>query len=142
MANDGGLSRIQQRLNAIPKRVKEAAAAAALPVAEAIASDMRHFALSSKDSGALIESIEVTPAGQSTPAYSQPGGSTIVPEGAAMITAGNTDVRYPHLIEYGHSGKGGQAQPFFWPAVRANKRKALNSMNRAIRKAIKADWGK
>lgn len=140
MAQDGGLSRIQQRLNAIPNRVRQAAAAAAEPAAELIAGDMRHFALSSKATGALIDSITVTPAGQSTPPYSQPGGSTVVPEGAAMITAGNSDVRYPHLIEYGWSK--GQAQPFFWPAVRANRKRVLAKINRDIRKAIKAEWGK
>lgn len=140
MVDDGGLSRIQQRLAAIPEKVRKAAEVAALPVAEMIAEDMRHFALASKDTGELIKSITVTPAGQSTPPYSQPGGSTVVPEGAAMITVGNADVRYPHLIEYGWSKA--QAQPFFWPAVRANKKRALSRLNRAIRKAIKADWGK
>lgn len=140
MANDGGLSRIQQRLNAIPERVKAAASLAAKAAAEDIASDARHFALASKDSGDLIDSIAVTPAGQATPPYSQPGGSTVVPEGAAMVTVGNEAVRYPHLVEY--PTKNTVAQPFFWPAVNLNKKKGRSKMRRAIAKAAKDSWGK
>lgn len=139
MANDGGLARIMQRLNAIPVRVKEAAAAAAIEGAEIIADDARHFAQASKDSGDLIDSIEVTPAGQSTPEYSQPGGRTVVPEGAAMVTVGNDQVRYPHLIEYGT--KTADAQTYFWPAVDLNKKKVASKMRRAIAKAAKESWG-
>ncbi len=140
MANDGGLARIQQRLNAIPKRVKEAAGIAAKAGAENIADDARHFALASKDSGDLIASIVVTPAGQSTPPYSQPGGSTLVPDGAAMVTVGNSDVRYPHLVEYGTSKS--SSRPFFFIAVRLNKKGVQSKIRRAIAKAAKASWGK
>ncbi|ASP85476.1 hypothetical protein CDO26_13265 [Sinorhizobium meliloti] len=139
MASDGGLSRIQQRLNAIPKRIKEAVYPEVLKGAEDIAADMRHLALQSKDTGALIESITITPAGGTTPAYSQPGGSTVVPENAAVVTVGNDDVRYPHLVEYGTSQI--DAQPFFWPAVRLNGKKVRNRLNRAIRKAVSEHWG-
>ncbi|MQW00875.1 HK97 gp10 family phage protein [Sinorhizobium medicae] len=140
MANDGGLSRIQQRLNAIPKRIKEAVYPEVLKGAEDIAADMRHLALQSKDTGALIESITITPAGGTTPAYSQPGGSTVVPENAAMVTVGNEQVRYPHLVEYGTTTT--EEQPFFWPAVRLNGKKVRNRLNRAIRKAVRQHWGK
>ncbi|MDG3575726.1 HK97 gp10 family phage protein [Rhizobium sp. YJ-22] len=142
MANDGGLSRIQKRLNAIPRKVREAATQAAAKVADDIADDMRHFALSSKDTGALIESITVTGPEKNTPPFSQPGGAAVVPEGTYRITAGDEEVRYAHLVEYGHNAPGGEAQPFFWPAVRANKKRATSTMTRAIRKAIKDDWGK
>ena len=61
---------------------------------------------------------------------SQPGGSTVVPENAAMITAGNSDVRYPHLVEYGHgNGFHGSAvppKPFFWPAFRMHRKKMMS----------------
>ncbi|KQU81285.1 hypothetical protein ASD00_35210 [Ensifer sp. Root31] len=140
MANDGGLSRIQQRLNAIPAKIKEAVYPEVLKAAEDVADDMRHIALQSKDTGELIESITVTPAGQTTPAYSQPGGATLVPEGAAKVTVGNSDVRYPHLVEYGTTEV--DAQPFFWPAVRLNRKKVSGRINRAIRNAIRQNWGK
>lgn len=140
MANDGGLSRIQQRLNAIPKKIKEAAAAASAKAADDVAGDMKHLALASKDSGALIDSITITGPDQNTPAYSQPGGAAIVPEGTYRITAGNSEVRYPHLIEYGTVQA--DAVPFFWPAVRSNKKKVLSTIRSAVKKAIKEQWGK
>jgi hypothetical protein len=144
MVDDGGLSRIQQRLTAIPKLLKERMKAVTLEEANNLADDMRMLALPSKDSGDLIASIAVTPAGQSTPPYSQPGGSTVVAENAAMVTAGNADVRYPHLVEYGHTGPNGsvvEPQPFFWPAVRLNKRRMQARMRREIGKIVRANWG-
>jgi len=145
MADDGGLSRIQRRLNAIPRYVKERMAVVTVEEANRVAEDMRTMAMPSKDTGALIDSITVTPGGQSTPPYSQPGGSSSAPEGGAMITAGNTDVRYPHLVEYGHTGPNGtvvEPQPFFWPAVRLNLNKVRARLRREAKKAISDNWGK
>ena len=87
------------------------------------------------DTGALRDSITVTYAGQSTPAYSQPGGSTVIPDGAAMVTAGNAAVRYPHLVEYGTAEA--TAQPFFWPAYRLVSKKHRSRVSRAIGKELK-----
>jgi len=92
------------------------------------------------DTGALRESIVVTPGGQNTPPYSQPGGSRVVPENAAVVTAGNDGVRYPHLVEYGT--KDAVAQPFFWPAVRSKKKKIANRVKRSISKAAREEWKK
>lgn len=101
------------------------------------------------DDGDLRDSIVVTPGGQMTPAYSQPGGSQMVPENAALVTAGNSAVRYPHLVEYGtrphiNQGKfpgtqhpGTAAQPYFWPAFRMLRRRFRARMTRAINKSIK-----
>lgn len=102
-----------------------------------------------KDSGDLSESIVMTPGGQVTPSYSQPGGAQVVPEHAALITAGNTKVRYPHLVEYGARAhiaggkfKGAQIpaippQPYFWPAFRMIRRRFRARMSRAVNKAAK-----
>ncbi|MBB1493297.1 HK97 gp10 family phage protein [Paracoccus sp. MC1854] len=73
-------------------------------------------------SGDLKNSIALMPPGQSTPAYSTPGGRFAVPELTAAVTAGNADVRYPHLVEFGERGHvigggwhpGAPAQPYFW----------------------------
>jgi HK97 gp10 family phage protein len=92
------------------------------------------------DTGALRESIVATPAGGRTPAYSQPGGSMTVPENAVVITAGNTDVRYPHLVEYGTTSA--SAQAFFWPAFRSTRKRAASRIKRSISKAVKAEWTK
>ena len=144
MAQNSGLKRWQERMEAIPKEVRKAVQPALEKSAEEMASSMR--TLAPEDEGDLIASIEVTKAGHATPPYSQPGGSHVVPESAVAITAGNTDVRYAHLVEYGHgSGFNGSQvppHPFFWPAYRLNKTRAQRRIKRAISKAVKDHWGK
>lgn len=135
MANDGGLSKFQRRMAAIPKAVREAAQPALERQAKAIVKTMKHLAEDLRDTGALIDSIAVTGPGESTPPYSQPGGSTVVPEGVVAVTVGNKDVRYAHLVEYGTTKA--PAQPFFWPAVRLHKKKATAAIKRAIGKAVR-----
>lgn len=166
MANDGGIGRLKKRLAAIPKNVKEAVQPALQKQADEMATTMRQFAEPSRATGALIDSIEVTPAGRPTPPYSQPGASMVVPENAVAITVGNTDVRYGHLVEHGTAphdvsqgaatlrgrvrrvfGGGTQhpgapAQPFFWPAVRLHNKKSKRAIKSAIRRAVKKEWGK
>ncbi|MXN48805.1 HK97 gp10 family phage protein [Shinella kummerowiae] len=137
MADDGGLSRIQQRMAMIPRRVRDAVAPALVKEATDLSTLMRIMA--PRDTGDLQESIEVTGPGQSTPPYSQPGGSSVVPSTAAAVTVGNTDVRYAHLVEYGTTKT--PAHPFFWPAVRLQRKKATSAIKRAIRKAVKDNWG-
>jgi HK97 gp10 family phage protein len=130
--------RLKRRMLALPKAVREAASRATVEGAEDLAKAMRNLA--PVDTGELRDSIVVTPGGQTTPPYSQPGGSRAVPENAAMVTAGNADVRYPHLVEYGT--KDAAAQPFFWPAVRSKKKKIANRVKRATSKAARDGWKK
>lgn len=99
--------------------------------------------------GDLKDSIAVTPPGGTTPPYSQPGGSRTAGPEQALITAGNTKVRYPHLVEYGTKAhiagglfEGAQipdipAQPYFWPAWRALRSRVKGRITRSIKKAIK-----
>lgn len=138
MTSDGGLSRIQQRLNAIPQDVKAALEPALLKQAETIASTMQ--TLAPVDQGDLRDSITVTGPGQSTPPYSQPGGAQIVPDNAVAITVGEETVRYPHLVEYGTAKT--PAQPFFWPAYRLHRMKAKKALKRAAGAAVRKNWGK
>ena len=137
--SDGGLGKFQKRMAAIPKAIREAATPALIKGAEEIARKARANARPSKDTGALMNSITVTPPGGSTPAYSQPGGGKVVPENAARVTVGNSEVRYAHLVEYGTTKAA--AQPYFWPAVRAVGKRARNRVTRAIRKAIREARG-
>lgn len=130
--------RLQKRLAAIPQAVKEAVVPALLKSADEIAGRMKHLA--PKDTGDLADSIAVTPPGGTTPPYSQPGGSTTAAENQVLITAGNSDVRYPHLQEYGTAHHA--AHPFFWPAYRLTRKRAANRTKRAISKAVKDEWGK
>lgn len=133
MASDGGLSSFQKRMRAIPEAARKAVAPAVMKSAYDIADIME--GLAPEDEGDLIGSIAVTGPGQTTPPYSQPGGSMVVPENTAAITVGNSDVRYPHLQEFGTSHHA--AQPFFWPGFRMGRKRALNRIKRAIGKAIK-----
>ena len=139
MSSDGGLRRFQDRMNRIPIAAREAVGPALLKGAEEIAAAQRMLAERSRDTGALIDSITVTPPGQSTPAYSQPGGSKTAAELEAIVTVGNADVRYPHLVEHGTAEA--PAQPFFWPGFRLARKRAAARIKRAIGKGIKDNWG-
>lgn len=133
MADDGGLSSFQRRMRAIPVAAREAIRPVLVKQADQMADAMQ--ALVPVDSGDLRDSIAVTGPGQATPPYSQPGGAMVVPENAVAITVGNSDVRYPHLVEYGTSHS--PAQPFFWPAFRLHRVKAMQAIKRGIGKAIR-----
>lgn len=147
MADDGGLSKFQRRMQAIPKGVREAVRPALVKQAEEIARTMRTVV--PVESGKLRDSIAVTKPGQTTPPYSQPGGSMTLPETISAVTVGNKDVRYAHLVEYGHGngfvkgksqGTRGAAVPakqFFWPSVRLHQKKAQAAIKRAISKAVR-----
>ncbi|WP_323009832.1 HK97-gp10 family putative phage morphogenesis protein [Paracoccus sp. (in: a-proteobacteria)] len=159
--NDGGLSSFQRRMRAVPQAAREAIKPVLVKQADEMAGAMR--ALAPVDDGDLKASIAVTGPGLATPAHSQPGGAMVVPENAVAITAGNSDVRYAHLVEFGTAphevtkgassrslkGKarnamglgnqhpGASPQPFFWPAFRLHRKKALGAIKRGIGKAIR-----
>jgi HK97 gp10 family phage protein len=103
-----------------------------------IAGDMRRFV--PVDTGALRDSIAVTPPDSTTPPYSTPGGRFVVPETSVAVTAGGTKARHAHLVEYGTVKM--QPQPFFWPAVRLNRKRAQRNIKAAISRAVKKGWGK
>lgn len=139
MADDGGLSSFRRRMLAIPEAAREAVQPVLVREAEKIAGTMRMLA--PEDEGDLKKSIVVTGPGQATPSYSQPGGSVTVSSLAAAVTVGNDDVRYPHLVEYGHGnglhGTTVPPHPFFWPAFRFHRKKAALAIKRGIGAAIR-----
>lgn len=139
MAQDGGLARFQARMKALPEAVREAVKPALVKGAEEIAALQRAAAEASRDTGDLIDSIAVTGPGQTTPPYSQPGGSKTVGELEAVVTAGNSKVRYAHLVE--HGTKKMEAQPFFWAGFRLGRKRATARIKRAISKAVKDSRG-
>lgn len=138
--DDGGLSSFQRRMAAIPKEIRAAVKPALLKSGEELKSAMRQLAESSRDTGDLIDSIAVTGPGETTPPYSQPGGSKVVGETSVAVTVGNTKVRYAHLVEYGTAKAA--AQPFFWPAFRLYRKRMTSRIKRAINKAVKESKGK
>lgn len=129
--------RLKRRMQAIPKAVRQAVTPALTTSGNELVDRMR--ALAPERTGDLKDSITATPPGQSTPAYSQPGGSRVAGELEVVVTAGNSDVRYPHLVEYGTADAA--AQPFFWSAFRLTRKRATSRIKRAIRKAVKENWG-
>lgn len=139
MANSKQVLDLQKRLMAIPQAVREELKPTLMQSANELADAMKHLAEPSRDTGALIDSVAVTGPGEKTPAYSQPGGAKTAGELEAVVTVGNKDVRYPHLVEYGTTKA--DAQPFFWPAVRLLQKRINNRTNRKIRTVIKKHWG-
>lgn len=125
--------RLKRRLDAIPRAVKAAVVPALAKSGQDLATMQR--ILAPRDSGALQDSIAVTLPGETTPPYSQPGGSRTAKENEVLVTVGNSDVRYPHLVEYGTATAA--AQPFWWPAYRLMKKKMANRIKRAISKAVR-----
>jgi len=125
--------KLSRRLKAIPKAVKRAVVPALQKSGNELVGAMR--ALAPVDSGDLKHSIKYTMPGNSTPPYSQPGGSRVAAENEVLVTAGNTDVRYPHLVEYGT--RDAPAQPYFWPAFRLKRKKLATRIKRAISKAVR-----
>ncbi len=130
---DNGLSSFQRRMDAVPREVRKAVQPALKKSGDELAATMKQLA--PERTGALKDSIEVTTAGNSTPAYSQPGGAQVVPENAVLVTAGNTRVRYAHLVEYGTPRAA--PQPFFWPAFRLLKKRLEGRIKRAVSKAVR-----
>lgn len=140
MANKSGngLAETMAAFDRIARAPREAVLPALIKSGNELAAAQKVLAETSRDTGALIDSIAVTLPGHSTPAYSQPGGARVAGETEVLVTAGNTDVRYPHLVEYGTSDT--DAQPFFWPAFRLLRKRLQNRNNRAAKKAVKDAW--
>ncbi|WP_412033150.1 HK97-gp10 family putative phage morphogenesis protein [Nitratireductor aquimarinus] len=135
---DNGLAATMAAFDRAQKAPREAVMPALLRSGEELAGAQKALAERSRDTGALIESIEVTPPGHPTPPYSQPGSAQVAGETEVLVTAGNSDVRYPHLVEYGTANT--EAQPFFWPALRLLRPRIQNRINRATKQAIKRAW--
>lgn len=138
--DDGGLSNLMSAMDRVKKAPRQQITKALLASGEELAAMQRHLAPDDPATSApdLKTSIAVTGPGEATPAYSQPGGSRVAGETEVIVTAGNTDVRYPHLVEYGTSKT--EAQPFFWPALRLLRNRLQNRIDRAGRKVVRDAW--
>lgn len=155
-----GGERMRRVLDRLPKQIEDDVEKAVLKGAHEIAAAQKLLVPVSEgaDGGKLRDSIVVTPAGQTTPPFSQPGGSYVVGPLSARITAGNSEVRYAHLVEYGtapgarvykkgpragtvmnHPGTG--PEPFFWPGYRLNRRRVVSRIKREVGKAIRKAAG-
>ena len=136
MSDSSGLAATLAAMNRAKKIARSAVMPEMIQAASHLTVTMR--ILAPHDSGDLERSIAATAPGESTPPYSQPGGSRVAGDKEVLITAGNSDVRYAHLVEYGTAEA--EAQPFFWPAWRLNRKKIRDRIARRFRKALKDAW--
>ena len=132
------LDRLLKRLEAIPKEVRDAVKPALIKSGNELVDRMK--ALAPEDTGKLKASLHATLPGETTPAYSQPGGSRKAKENEVLVTVGDEKVRYSHLVEYGAAKT--HAQPYFWPAYRLTKKRIKTRIKRAITKAVRDGWEK
>lgn len=140
--------RLLKKLGSLHPALLEALEKANRQAADDMVDLAQHFA--PVKTGKLKDSIVATPPGQVPPSYSQGHDGGAVPQGAYAVSAGNSEVRYAHLVEFGSAPHiaggifkgaehpGASPQPFFWPAYRSIRRKMRGRAGRAIGKAIKA----
>jgi HK97 gp10 family phage protein len=157
-----GLESLQAKLKKIPQQARSEIRQALAEGSDAMVATMRSLApVSSSGShgfepGNLRASIVATFGDGSSPKYAafrSRRGRRVVktndPDLSVTITAGDTDVRYAHLVEFGtkphpNGGKfkgtmhpGTAAQPFFYPGYRAHKKSMKARVARAVTRAAK-----
>src|SRR3712207_2714115 len=113
MAKVEGLDRLKKRFAAIPPHVRSAMRQAMAEGADEV-TDMQKR-LVPKRTGRLADSITQTWGGQAGPAYASlkaGSGGRAAGDLSVSITAGNTRVRYAHLVEFGSKAhpQGGRFQ--------------------------------
>lgn len=147
-----GLAQLNRKLTVtIPNRVKEATRDAMEKGAEELVAMMKRLA--PVDQGDLRDSIGWT--WGEAPRYAQKIAAVKAQDGDLSITiyAGNTKVRYAHLVEFGtkahiNGGKfagtqnrGTTAQPFFYVSWRTMRKRIKSRVTRAMKKAIRQEGG-
>jgi HK97 gp10 family phage protein len=139
-----------RKLAAIPPAVRSAAKQALARSADEMTEAIRVAAPQGK-TGNLKRSVAQTWGGGKVRYSSLAGnvGESGDPDLSVRISAGNSEVRYAHLVEFGTAPHinggwaagtqhpGTQAQPFFYPTYRRLRRRARSRVSRAITKAIK-----
>lgn len=142
-----GLKSLNRKLKALPALAEAAIKLAMEQGADEIVAMMKR--LVPVDNGDLRDSIGWT--WGEAPSYSQRIGTVKSKTGNLKITiyAGNSKVRYAHLVEFGSAphinggifagtqNPGAKAQPFFFVAFRALRRRTKSRITRAISKSAK-----
>lgn len=113
------LDRLSRRLQAIPKAVRDAVQPALDKSTDELVATMRHLA--PVDEGELRDSIEKRPGDH---------------ELARKVVTDDYKARW---AEFGTAKQ--SAQPFFWSTVRLNRKRFTSRIKRAIRKALRSNWG-
>lgn len=154
-----GLDRLKRRFAQIPPHVRSAIRQAMAQGADEIVAFQKRLAPVSPRGthghapGALRDSIVQTWGGVGGPKFASlrvgTGSERAAGDLSVTITAGNSGVRYAHLVEFGtaphpQGGKftgtdhpGTAPQPFFYPPYRALRRRVKARISRAMKRAIK-----
>jgi HK97 gp10 family phage protein len=132
--NDGGLANFNRRMKALGDAPEAMIDKVLMRAARRVAVKQRIAA--PVDEGDLRASITITAPGEATPPYSQPGGKHVADKHEVIITAGNADVRYAHLVEHGTADT--EAQPFFLNTFHQQRAKEQRTIKREAMKAIRA----
>jgi hypothetical protein len=147
-----GLDRLRRKIKQLPIEARAAMKVALQTSAEELVAMQRRLVPVS--SGKLQRSIDWTTNPSQVPAYAAfqgGGGAKAKAENGlvAIVYAGNTEVRYAHLVEFGaapHTAggmfegaehPGAPAQPFFFVSYRALRKRAQRRIAAASRQAAK-----
>lgn len=142
MAKLLGLAKLQRKLERMPAIAKDNIRAEMEKAANEIVAMMKSLAPVLKEpdprrrAGALRDSIGWT--WGKAPKYSSVVAavkSSIGGDLTLTIYAGNSEVRYAHLLEFGTYKM--SAQPFFYVSWRANRRSARRRVRKAVRDAAR-----
>lgn len=148
-----GMDELRRVLRAVPDRVQAEIRVELEKIAEAIVADMRRLVPTLKEPdprrrlGALKDSIGWTwgeaPKGSISvgKVARDPGDRVAITiyAGTRDKRLGGSDAFYARWVEFGTSDPRYPAQPFFWPAYRANRRKLRPAITRAIKRAAAKD---
>lgn len=145
-----GSASFLRKMNKMKNAVRPATRQALAESAEEINDKQRAFA--PRRTGALAASITYTFGDRDLPAYASVKAGNAAhgdPSMIVILSAGNSRVRYAHLVEFGTAphdvgGKfervehpGARQHPFFYPAFHALKRKARARLARSVGAAIR-----
>ena len=140
---------LAKRLAALPQEIIAKVQPAIAKSVTEVAADARTLAEASRRSGDLIETIEATPPGGTTPDYASEGGQRTLHDLQGAVTVGSPDMRHGHLVEFdtaphvnggifaGSQHPGTKAQPFLLPAWRLNRARVQRRINSAVNKVIR-----
>ncbi len=134
--SSNGLKETLAAMERVKLAAKEAAMQRLIKGANDVADIQRRLA--PKDTGALANSITVTPPGGTTPPYSQPGGSRTAGPTEAIVTAGNSEVRYPHILEFGSVKMA--PEPYFFTTYRLLRDRLRRKIGRGAKKIARDAW--
>lgn len=158
MAKVQGLDRLKRKMARLRAQTETDVEPALVKAGEVVAAEQRRLA--PKKTGKLRDSIAVTTGAAAKYAAFQ-GSAADRKNRAVRISAGNSEVRYAHLVEFGtkpHKIKpknrealkmgsdefaieadhpGAAAQPFFFPGYRATRKRARSIVGKAVRESVR-----